>query len=66
MAAPLAVPSIMLASSLAMLHIRQMFAASETHCAATFPATYLLLSGTAPIRRLLIIIHSASNIVRYN
>ena len=35
--------------------IRIIFAASEHHCSATFPAMYFLLSLTTPISRLLII-----------
>jgi hypothetical protein len=36
--------------------IRTMLAARETHCSATFPAMYFLLSLTVLISRLLIII----------
>ena len=36
-----------------------MFAHSEHHCSATLPAIYFLLSGTAPMSRLLIIIRKS-------
>ena len=52
------------ASSDATLIIMATFATRPHHCRATFAAMYFLLSGTVPIRRLSIIIGSASRRVR--
>ena len=47
------------ASSAVTALIIAMFAHSEHHCSATLPAIYFLLSGTAPMSRLLIIIRKS-------
>ena len=52
------------ASSDATLIIMATFATRPHHCSVTFAAMYFLLSGTVPIRRLSIIIGSASCRVR--
>lgn len=51
-----AVPWARAASSRVMAAIRAMLAAREHHWSATLPAMYFRLSGTVPMRRLLIII----------
>ena len=49
-------PANSAASSAVTALIIAMFAHSEHHCSATLPAIYFLLSGTATMSRLLIII----------
>lgn len=52
-------PANSAASSAVTALIIAMFAHSEHHCSATLPAIYFLLSGTAPMSRLLTIIRKS-------
>ena len=52
-------PAYSAASSAVTALIITMFAHSEHHCSATLPAIYFLLSGTATMSRLLIIIRKS-------
>ena len=52
-------PAYSAASSAVTALIIAMFAHSEHHCSAMLPAIYFLLSGTAPMSRLLIIIRKS-------